>query len=491
MKNYSNINVHTVRSTATWLWLPAIVMSLGWGLRGYIGGGPFGAMIPGGLVALILCQLLGTSLATAAVVVAFGTFGIAFGGNMTYGQTLGLIRGQETFWWGLLGTTLKGSVWGMLGGGVLGVGFATRFMARRHAFAVFAFMLIGIFIGLYWINQPKLIYFSDPVVKPRDESWAGFLLGALALLAAMQIWQRQLAWIPMRLAAYGAIGGGLGFGVGSLFLALQGSVPESWQWLPYWKFMEFTFGFSFGAALGLGTQSLSQRLAQLERPDLVRVDSSLDTLQDAGPWLMQLLLAVLTVVSVFLVWQPMVRQLLPLLRELPSDDGRRTAFDVLAGFGGLGCLLMLLARCSKTVAWHGALSVAIVAAAIDWQADLLTHGHIAVGPSLRFMFVLAVAAVSILAICRWQRQNQPALMDLYMFALCAFMGIGYLKGLGVADIWLGNSEAQASAGSYSKYLWQTYRGEILVHLIFTLLFVLSMWAGLRERGRAASTAAID
>ena len=32
--------------------LPAIAMMLGWGLRGHIGGGPFGAMIPGAMVAL-------------------------------------------------------------------------------------------------------------------------------------------------------------------------------------------------------------------------------------------------------------------------------------------------------------------------------------------------------------------------------------------------------------------------------------------------------
>ena len=34
------------RSDLAWVLVPAVVMSLGWGLRGYIGGGPFGAMIP-------------------------------------------------------------------------------------------------------------------------------------------------------------------------------------------------------------------------------------------------------------------------------------------------------------------------------------------------------------------------------------------------------------------------------------------------------------
>ena len=40
-----------------WIYVlfPGIAMLLGWGLRGYIGGGPFGAMIPGCFVALALC----------------------------------------------------------------------------------------------------------------------------------------------------------------------------------------------------------------------------------------------------------------------------------------------------------------------------------------------------------------------------------------------------------------------------------------------------
>ena len=43
-----------------WMFIifPAVSMLLGWGLRGHIGGGPFGAMIPGALVALSLCMLL-------------------------------------------------------------------------------------------------------------------------------------------------------------------------------------------------------------------------------------------------------------------------------------------------------------------------------------------------------------------------------------------------------------------------------------------------
>jgi len=68
---------------ATWLFVvfPAITMMLGWGLRGHIGGGPFGAMIPGALVALSISMLLKLPAGMASVFVVFGAVGIGLGGE--------------------------------------------------------------------------------------------------------------------------------------------------------------------------------------------------------------------------------------------------------------------------------------------------------------------------------------------------------------------------------------------------------------------------
>ena len=81
----SPLNKTDSRSPSAFYWVlvPAVVMSLGWGLRGYIGGGPPGAMIPGAFVSLILCNHLGYSVSASAAVVAFAAIGIGFGGNMT------------------------------------------------------------------------------------------------------------------------------------------------------------------------------------------------------------------------------------------------------------------------------------------------------------------------------------------------------------------------------------------------------------------------
>ena len=65
--------------------LPAVAMSLGWGFRGFIGGGPLGAMIPGALVAMSISLLLDRSQTGCALAAAFGAVGIGLGGQMTHG----------------------------------------------------------------------------------------------------------------------------------------------------------------------------------------------------------------------------------------------------------------------------------------------------------------------------------------------------------------------------------------------------------------------
>ena len=54
------------------IFFPAIAMMQGWGLRGHIGGGPFGAMIPGVMVALTICLLLEMPATLTSVIVVFG-----------------------------------------------------------------------------------------------------------------------------------------------------------------------------------------------------------------------------------------------------------------------------------------------------------------------------------------------------------------------------------------------------------------------------------
>lgn len=461
-----------------WMWVAvaATTMSLGWGLRGYIGGGPFGAMIPGVLISLLLCRYLRYGMTASAVVVAFGTIGIGFGGNMTYGQTLGLIRESETFFHGAAGTTIKGAVWGLLGGAMLGLGFAARHISWRDLVIAIGVLLLGIVIGLQYVNVPQLIYFSNPQ-KPRDESWAGLLLGAVFLLAWISVAQPRFAWILQRFAMFGAVGGGLGFGAGSLFLTWQTSLSADWSWLPCWKFMEFFFGLMFGQALGLCAVHERERLMDLGVTDEATAAS--DPVPAKNRW--EVLPAAAIVFVAFILWRYCGLKLVPQLYEVGRAGPGWTTADVLIDFTGMGCALLLLSRRWQTVAWQVAVTITIVATAIDWQRDLGPRGHIEWSPVIRTLFVLSMAAGSIVWVQQWQLRTRPLLMSLFLFAVCVLMGVGYMMGLAHADIWYGNAEAEAAAGGRTAFLWQQYRGEVVVHTIFTTLFLISVCFGLIER----------
>ncbi len=228
---------------------PAAVMSLGWAFRGFIGGGPLGAMIPGALVALALLWLLGRRDAGTGMVAAFGAVGIGFGGQMTYGQTVGLASDLSTMSWGLLGLALKGAIWGLLGGAVVGLALTLSRARPSRMLAGLALMVLGTWAGWAAVNAPKLVYFSNPLDRPREEVWAGLLLGAAALLLwfAARPWNRTM----LRFAGYSFVGGGLGFGLGGALLAVGRNTALDPRYWPWWKGMEYTFGLLFGLALGL------------------------------------------------------------------------------------------------------------------------------------------------------------------------------------------------------------------------------------------------
>ena len=183
-------------------------MSLGWGLRGSIGGGSLGAMIPGAMIGLVLCLLLDRH-SDAGLIAAFAAIGVGFGGQETYGQTVGLSLQPDTFWWAILGFVIKGAVWGLLGGAFIGIALDRQRHTTAQLLAGFAIMILGTWLGWQYLNSPKLIYFSNRFDRPREELWAGLWLGGLLLLA----WLRSR--VPSLFALYGAIGGGIGFGVGA------------------------------------------------------------------------------------------------------------------------------------------------------------------------------------------------------------------------------------------------------------------------------------
>jgi hypothetical protein len=233
--------------TPVWMWyvLPAVTMSLGWGLRGYIGGGSLGAMIPGAMVGLALCLLLRRETGVG-LVAALAAVGVGFGGQETYGQTVGLSFVPETYSWAILGFAIKGAVWGFLGGAFIAIALTRERYQFRDLLIACALMIAGTWVGWKLINEPRLIYFSNLHDRPRAELWAGLWLGALLVPTYLSF--RGGARIPWLFAVWGALGGGVGFAAGA---ALQvwgrSNLPMLRDW---WKMMEFTFGALLGMSYG-------------------------------------------------------------------------------------------------------------------------------------------------------------------------------------------------------------------------------------------------
>lgn len=230
---------------------PAVAMLLGWGLRGFIGGGPFGALIPGAMVTLTICMLLDVPLIFAAIALVFGTTGTAMGGEMTYGQTLGFLRNPDTVWWGFAGTSLKGGVWGLISGTFIALGLVYQRINVKTILIGFLIFLILFAIGLKLINDPRILYFSNPVNQPRDESWAGLLFAVIGLLIYLKIKAGSEEFrVLKKFALYGTIGGVLGFGLGSLWIAVGSQYGGQFLIADWWKIMEFSFGLTLGGFLG-------------------------------------------------------------------------------------------------------------------------------------------------------------------------------------------------------------------------------------------------
>ncbi len=297
-------------------------MMLGWGLRGFIGGGPFGAMIPGAMVALCLC--LPSKRQDAAMIAAFASVGVGIGGEMTYGQTVGFVVHAETFWWGFLGLALKGGIWGLVAGAVIGMAFAP---STRLVIGGSIAMAVATEIGWKFFNEPKLVYFSNMNDKPRAEIWFGFLLAGLALL--LWLGYQQHLQPALRLALAGFVGGFIGFGFGGAIQGV-GRIYFPHLNLHWWKYMEFFFGFCFGWAIAWAWKHSDLPAAQ--------------PLTESPPCYVEL---------------PAAAMLTALTFWLNRNVGTRFTYLLIGG-----AILILLTR-FRWLAWHVALTTTFAAIMLD------------------------------------------------------------------------------------------------------------------------------
>jgi hypothetical protein len=381
-------------SLQTYLLFPGIAMLLGWGLRGYIGGGPFGAMIPGAMVALAISMLLGFKPNFTALVVVFGVAGVGLGGEMTYGQTLSFLRNPDTVWWGILATFVKGAVWGLGGGAILALGLIHNRIPKKTVLMSLAILLIGLIVGFKLINDPKLIYFSDPINKPRDESWGGLLIGALALIGYLKYTvSKENFRIISRFALWGTISGGLGFGLGGLWFVLGSYLPgvifKSW-----WKMMEFSFGLLLGMGLGYA--------AWLSRNEL-----SENTLENETSQKLSLKTELSFIFLISLVVYLIIPGLLePLGDKMSYENGIASGIlgDILrifVNYGFYGLLMVWIALYKKSLAWQIGITLTFCHTAVDLLRDMWPQSPI--NPWIQLIIVSIMTLVVAYLVAKYRR----------------------------------------------------------------------------------------
>ena len=358
----------------------AIAMSVGWGLRGFIGGGTFGAMIPGALVALVLCRGLGVPDSMSACVAAFGAVGVGFGGQETYGLTVRMVtNGGDSFLWGLLGLTLKGAMWGLLGGAMIGVALIAPRVSRRDLGLALAALVAATWLGWRFVDDPKLLYFSNLRDKPRPEVWAGLLTGGLAFLLVLAWRIRAAARVPWSFAVAGLIGGGIGFGGGGASYAAGMNLGFDANWYPGWKQMEFTFGLCFGAALALAAWWQRAAILEHERPAGLDKPAGVDRH----------------------VWWPFASVLLAAGILFLAAQLR-----VRFGFTVGGAALLAFVWWSRRAAWQIALTLTIAGFALN-VGESFTTSFLPDRPLPAKIVALLLAAVVAVIVARRERSGRP------------------------------------------------------------------------------------
>jgi hypothetical protein len=444
------------------LWLfvafPAITMLLGWGLRGYIGGGPFGAMIPGAMVTLTISVLMELPGSVAAMFVVFGVVGIGLGGEMTYGQTISFLRNPDTMWWGTLGLTVKGAIWGVLGGIILGVGLIFHRLTKKTIIITLLLLLAGMLVGFKLINQPMIIYFSDPA-KPRPESWGALLVGAITILIFLKNKVEASGFkIITRFAFWGFIGGGLGFGLGGFWVALGSRLPKEVVFQEWWKAMEFTFGLLLGAALGYAAW-LSRKEVEFEKG--ITSDRPAST---AGLLIKEFVVTIIVgccIFWLFAAWLDPVVDAASGVRGI-TMIGLADIAKIFSNYAFFGSIMIVVVMRYPFMAWQIAVTLTFCHTVIDLMDDI--HPNTTSLFSVSFAVVFFLSLLVFLLTAYFQRHKNQ-LHTLFLLLVWSTVAVAWWRFAFKTEI------LNFSGLSFCRIICERF----FVHIIFTASAIYVSW----------------
>ncbi len=226
----------------------AMASGTAWAIRGQFGHEQ-GASWAGAIFALslILVSRRKDWYSKIFTITLASAIGWGASGMISYGQVVGYGRSTSfpNAFYGLLMLFVIGSIYGILGGGMIGLTLDSSKEKKVNWGSLFAEMVAGGVIG-YYLLIVQLEWLMTP---PREEMWSVCFGAGLALLWYMV---RNNFRAPVRVALYSSLGAGFGFAFGN-FLQTLGTVMEIQ--FNMWNVMEYSIGFFGGTGLAYGVFS--------------------------------------------------------------------------------------------------------------------------------------------------------------------------------------------------------------------------------------------
>lgn len=208
--------------------LAALSLSIGWGVRGNWGH-EYGAMIPGGLSAIVVALLSGREDWRRRVVyfAFFGALGWSFGGSMSYGIVIGYTHSDHgpSVLYGFACLFAIGFLWGAIGG----AGTALPAFLNRDRLTEFFLPLCAVFAA--WALQDLVLYtglLDESRLDWYDTDWVAALLAIVAVLVLSLVRWRFCRASSLILQM--AIGWWMGFLVLVVWFGLRMTPPRSDNW---------------------------------------------------------------------------------------------------------------------------------------------------------------------------------------------------------------------------------------------------------------------
>jgi len=422
--------------------LPALAMSLGWGLRGQLGHST-GAMVPGALAVLTLCCLLPGKLFSRGLAVGFGAIAFGYGATMTTQDTAQLADGQifrvgNTMALDYTGLAIKGAVWAIVGGAVIGLAFVASRYRWRDIVIGMAALVAAFPVGWALINKPRPVYFS----VTRHESYGGYLVGCLVLLAWLTF--RGRTKVPLVLAACAAVAGGVGFPLGVFFNSLGLHSVYVGGWHDWWKVAETTYGAFMGIGLGIGTWLIKDKLPDLSGSTEPAINSMS---RGWGTLLGLAICAAFVLLSMARIGEWLV----------PGS-----------------IIVCVVAFFPRKVGWHLGISVTIYVTAVNVIVYWLDEQKIGNAIFFWTMVSLVTAAAS-WAVTGWWNERDTAVRKPLLFLMWAIVALTALKTFIEYPVLYPDTQLVAAAGSRWLYTVKTWGGGLGDEVILTTLALLLTW----------------